>query len=228
MEEVFHDLSGVSVLDTAPGPIVSVTGDYYTRVVPFANNDVFREIEGLGATVLPPPTFSDSVKLGTLRDVTWGLTNGFSFETARKSFMYGLLAMSELKVKGSPAMKSAFREPLDLMGRNMWKSATQHAHTKLPPGITAPIVTALNHLDQGADGLLNLITLNCSYGTVVTAVLLRELRKRPGTPMLTLVYDGLKKTNEKTRLEAFMEQVKDHFTYRTAPTRSKRISASSV
>jgi hypothetical protein len=27
--------------------------------------------------------------------------------------------------------------------------------------------------------------------------------------MLTLVYDGLKKTNERTRLEAFMEQVWD-------------------
>jgi len=29
--------------------------------------------------------------------------------------------------------------------------------------------------------------------------------------MLTLVYDGLKKTNERTRVEAFMEQVSDHF-----------------
>ncbi len=228
LEEVFHDLSTVPVLDTEPGPIVSVTGDYYTRVVPFANNEVYREIERLGATVLPPPTFSDSVKLGTLRDVTWGFSSGFSFETARKSFLYGLLAISELKVKGSPSMKKAFREPLDLMGRNMWRSATLHAHTKLPSGITAPIVTALHHVDQGADGLLNLITLNCSYGTVVTAALLRELRKRPGTPMLTLVYDGLKKTNEKTRLEAFMEQVKDHFAYRSVSSRTQRSSVNSV
>ncbi len=228
MEEVFHDLSKVSVLDSEPRPIVSVTGDYYTRVVPFANNDVYREIEKLGATVLPPPTFSDSVKLGTLRDVTWGFANGLTFETARKSFLYGLLAISELKVKGSPSMKRAFHEPLDLMGRNMWKTASQHTHTKLPAGITAPIVTALHHLDQGADGLLNLITLNCSYGTVVTAALLRELKRRPGTPMLTLVYDGLKKTNEKTRLEAFMEQVKDHFAHRHTPTRAHRLSASSM
>ncbi|MDQ7782650.1 MAG: acyl-CoA dehydratase activase [Desulfomonilaceae bacterium] len=228
MEEVFHDLANVPVIDAEPGPIVSVTGDYYTRVVPFANNDVYREIEKLGATVLPPPTFSDCVKLGALRDVTWGLTNGLSFETARKSFLYGLLAIAEFRVKGSPSIKRAFREPLDLMGRNMWKSAAEHAHTKLPAGITAPIVTALDHIDQGADGLLNLITLNCSYGTVVTAALLRELRKRPGTPMLTLVYDGLKKTNEKTRLEAFMEQVRDHFAFRRGSSPSRRFSVGSA
>ncbi|MFH1114230.1 MAG: acyl-CoA dehydratase activase [Pseudomonadota bacterium] len=228
MEEVFHALAAVSVRETGPGPIVSVTGDYYTRVVPFANNDVYREIERLGATVLPPPTFSDSVKLETLRDVTWGFANGLTFETARKSFLYGLLAISELKVKGSPSMKRAFPEPLDLMGRNMWKTASEHAHTKLPAGITAPIVTALHHLDQGADGLLNLISLNCSYGTVVTAALLRELRTRPGTPMLTLVYDGLKKTNEKTRLEAFMEQVNDHFAHRRSLEGPHRLSVNSM
>ncbi len=55
------------------------------------------------------------------------------------------------------------------------------------------------------------MTLNCSFGTVVTAALSRALRQGHDTPMLTLIYDGLKKTNEKTRLEAFMEQVWDHF-----------------
>jgi hypothetical protein len=54
------------------------------------------------------------------------------------------------------------------------------------------------------------MTLNCSYGTVVTAALMRALKARPEIPMLTLVYDGLKKTNEKTRIEAFMEQAHDH------------------
>ena len=82
---------------------------------------------------------------------------------------------------------------------------------RFPPGIAAPLATALSYIDRGANGVLNLITLNCSYGTVVTAALLRALKELPELPLLTLVYDGLKKTNEKTRLEAFMEQVRDHF-----------------
>jgi predicted CoA-substrate-specific enzyme activase len=214
LEDALHDLYNVSIVDTSPRPVVAVTGDYYTRVVPFANNDVYREIEDLGATVLPPPTFSDCLKLATLRDATWTFWNGSSRKAASKSLLYGLLAVSEFKLKGSRSMKRAFQEPLDILGRNMWKTASQHIHTKLPSGITAPIVTALHQVDQGADGLLNLMTLNCSYGTVVTASLSRALRDRPGIPMLTLIYDGLKKTNEKTRLEAFMDQVKDNFACR--------------
>ena len=96
------------------------------------------------------------------------------------------------------------------MGVGMWKTASNYADTKLPAGITAPIATTLKDLDAGADGVLNLMTLNCSYGTVVTAALIRALKARPEIPMLTLVYDGLKKTNEKTRIEAFMEQAHEH------------------
>lgn len=222
MEEVLHELHRVPMEQNEPRPAVSVTGDYYTRVVPFANNDVYREIEDLGGTIWSPPTFSDSLKMGTLRDLMWNVLNGRSSEAWRKGLLYMLLAVSELRVKGSPMMRRTLREPLDLLGRTMWKTASKHAQTRLPAGITAPIATALHHLDQGADGVLNLITLNCSYGTVVTAALSRALKQQDGIPMLTLIYDGLKKTNERTRLEAFMEQAWDHFKWSPERGRSRR------
>jgi hypothetical protein len=93
----------------------------------------------------------------------------------------------------------------------MKKTISPHMDPRYPPGIAAPFATALSYIDQGADGILNLIALNCSYGTVVTAALARAMKSRPGVPMLTLAYDGLKKTNETTRVEAFMEQVKEHW-----------------
>jgi hypothetical protein len=211
MEEVLHDLHAITVEDADPRPVVAVTGDYYTRIVPYANNDVYMEIEALGGTLWSPPTFSDSYKLGTLRDFIWSVLNGRSRSAAEHGIFYTLMTISEFKVKSLPGARRVLNCSTDLLGINMWKQASRHAHSRLPAGITAPLATALNYLDQGADGVLNLMTLNCSYGTVVTAALLRALKKRPGTPLLTLVYDGLKKTNEKTRLEAFMEQVQDRF-----------------
>jgi hypothetical protein len=121
------------------------------------------------------------------------------------------VVLSELRIKGSPSARRSPGGPLDPLGRRMRRSAATHMDSRFPPGIAAPLATALSYIDRGADGVLNLITLNCSYGTVVTAALLRALKERPEVPLLTLVYDGLKKTNEKTRLEAFMEQVRDHF-----------------
>jgi predicted nucleotide-binding protein (sugar kinase/HSP70/actin superfamily) len=211
MDEVLHDLYAVPLEDSAPRPVVAVTGDYYTRIVPYANNDVYMEIEALGGTLWSSPTFSDSFKLGTLRDFVWSVLSGRSRSAAEHGIFYTLMTISEYKIKGLPGVRKVLNQSTDLLGLDMWKKATRHAHSRLPAGITAPLATTLNYLDQGADGVLNLMTLNCMYGTVVTAALLRALKKRPRTPLLTLVFDGLKKTNEKTRLEAFMEQVHDRF-----------------
>ncbi|MFH0824462.1 MAG: acyl-CoA dehydratase activase-related protein, partial [Pseudomonadota bacterium] len=211
MEEALHELVKFSAQEVAPRPMIAVTGDYYTRVIPFANNGVYDEVEALGGTLLFPPTFSDCFKLGTLKDFVWNLRRGRPAATARHGAFYSLMALLEFRMKASNLARKAFEGRLDVMGLEMWKTASSQTPTRLPSGITAPVATALRDIDGGADGLLNLMTLNCSYGTVVTAVLLRALRNHPEVPMLTLVYDGLKKTNEKTRVEAFMEQVHDRF-----------------
>jgi predicted nucleotide-binding protein (sugar kinase/HSP70/actin superfamily) len=222
IEEVVHDLLAIPLRDEAPRPIIAVTGDYYTRVVAYANNDVYKEIESLGGTVWPPPTFSDSLKMATLRDLTWNVLNFRSREAAQKGLFYALLALGELRVKGTASLRRLFNDPLDLLGRRIWKTASQCAETRLPSGITAPIATVIHQVAAGADGVLNLMTLNCSYGTVVTAALVCALKKSQRVPMLTLVYDGLKKTNERTRIEAFMEQVHDHFNM-AQQTRQRRL-----
>jgi hypothetical protein len=149
-----------------------------------------------------------------MREFVWRLRAGHFREAASDGLLYLLLVISEFKVKGGATARRVFNAPLDSLGLRAWKSAARHANSRLPAGINAPLATALQQLDMGADGVLNLITLNCLYGTVVTAALSRALKERPGIPLLTLVYDGLKKTNEKTRLEAFMEQVKDNFARR--------------
>jgi len=211
MDEALHDLHQVPRHEIGPTPVVAVTGDYYTRVVPFANNQVYNEVETLGATIWPPPTLSDSFKMSVLRDLMWNLRTGHSLAAAGHTIFHMLMAASEFRVKGWFRTRKATKDSSDLLGLGMWKTASRHMDTRLPAGITAPIATAVRQLDSGVDGILNLMTLNCLFATVVTASLSRALKARPGVSMLTLIYDGLKKTNEKTRVEAFMEQVWDHF-----------------
>lgn len=210
MEEALEGLYAIPV-EKSPRPVVAVTGDYYTRVVSFANNDVYHEIERLGGLMWTPPTFSDSYKLGTLQEVVWGLMGRRARDAIRFGALYAFMVLSEYKVKGGRTARRVPGGRCDFLGARQWSAAARRADVRLPAGITAPLTTALEQVELGADGVLNLITLNCSYGTVVTAALTRELKSSSDVPMLTLVYDGLKKTNEKTRLEAFMEQVHDRF-----------------
>jgi len=211
MEEVVHALCSLPVEEGPPRPAVAVTGDYYTRVVPYANNEVYREVEELGAILWAPPMFTDCLKIATLRDTIWSALNGRIGAAVQGGLLCALLGISEFKVKGPLPVRRALDSPSDFVGRAIWKTSCRYAHSRLPSGITAPLATIAQDIAHGADGVLNLMTLNCSYGTVVTAALSRTAREHAGIPFLTLVYDGLKKTNEKTRLEAFMEQVWDRF-----------------
>ena len=215
IDEVLHDLYQVSVTENGQRPRIAVTGDYYTRVVPFANNQVYDQVESLGATIWPPPTLSDSFKMSVLRDIHWNL-GSHSLRAAENAILYTLMAASEFRVKGARQARKAIKtSPSNYFGFNIWKNASRYIDTRLPAGITAPIATTIDQLDSGADGVLNLMTLNCLFATVVTATLSRALKEHPEIPMLTLIYDGLKKTNEKTRVEAFMDQVWDHFYIRS-------------
>jgi predicted CoA-substrate-specific enzyme activase len=216
MEEALHELYLVPTDETVSRPVVSVTGDYYTRVVPFANNDVYGSVENLGGLLWAPPSFADSFKIGAMKDLVWNLLNRRSREAAHSTLLYLFMLISEFKVKRGPGARRVYNSPMDLLGLNMWKAAARHTDIRLPGGITAPIATTMRDLEMGANGVLNLITLNCAYGTVVTVALTRALKEGPGVPMLTLIYEGLKKTNETSRVEAFMDQVHNHFRRKTA------------
>lgn len=209
LDEVIHDLHLVSI-DSQTKPVIAVTGDYYTRVVAYANNNVYLRVEELGGRIWTPPTFSDCFKFGTLRDFAWSAMNFQSRAAAGHFVFYCALLFKEFRIRGIDSARNMLNSSTDILGIGHWERASRYADTRLPAGITAPIATTLEQVEMGADGVLNLMTLNCSFGTVVTAALFWALKKK-AVPMLTLVYEGQKQTNERTRLEAFMDQVHDRF-----------------
>ena len=48
LEEALQALYALPTDELGPKPEIAVTGDYYTRVVPYANNQVYEEVEALG------------------------------------------------------------------------------------------------------------------------------------------------------------------------------------
>ena len=83
IDEALHLLHSVRIEEKAPRPVIAVTGDYYTRAVPYANNDVLDQLESLGAILWPQVTFSDYFKLQALRDSVWRMKNGQALSGAR-------------------------------------------------------------------------------------------------------------------------------------------------
>ena len=75
--------------------------------------------------------------MSVLRDSVWSVLNHNALAAARSGVLYLLMAMSELKLKRSVAVRRAIDAPLDISGFHLWKTVSDHTETRLPAGITA-------------------------------------------------------------------------------------------
>lgn len=97
------------------------------------------------------------------------------------------------------------------------KAAAPYVTDAIDPVVTVNLSKAEKYAATGCSGIANLIVLNCLYGTLCTAIYKKVQRLNNGVPMLTIIYEGLKPTNEQTRIEAFVHQAKlYHERYRAA------------
>jgi hypothetical protein len=78
----------------------------------------------------------------------------------------------------------------------------------------------------GADGIIHAICLNCMLGTAAAA-LLGRIRRDYGVPVVSLVYGAGETPALRTKLEAFVHQVREHHRDRktAAPPADERPSS---
>ncbi len=69
---------------------------------------------------------------------------------------------------------------------------------------------AIDFIDKGVSGIVNAMPFTCMPGTISSAIM-KMLQKKYDIPIINIAYDGQGSTNVKTRLEAFMYQVKEQF-----------------
>ncbi len=71
---------------------------------------------------------------------------------------------------------------------------------------------AVEYLERGVSGLVNVIPFACMPGNVQAAIL-KRVREETGErlPILTVPCDGQKSMGVRMRLEAFVEQVKEYY-----------------
>jgi hypothetical protein len=80
---------------------------------------------------------------------------------------------------------------------------------RLPAGLTGSVAAILEQMRAGADGIVSAITFHCNYGLAIGSTMSMIGRDHPDVPMITLIFEGLKPTHNRLRLEAFMESVHD-------------------
>ncbi len=187
---------------------IGITGDYYTRVCDYANGDIFRDIERLGGVIMLPPTLTDFVKYDAHHLPMASFLHRKPADMFKRLVLRLAVNSREKKVREFFGNELQYDIPLNYA--ESIKLFDRFIHPKQPPGLTGSVAAILEQLNAGANGILNIITFHCSYGLVLASTLETIKKEYPKIPNLTLIFEGLSATHNRTRLEAFMERVKEN------------------
>jgi len=191
-----------------PRPVVGVAGDIYTRINPVANHDLFLKLEELGCEVRPSSFFVDEVDFDLGRSLRQKLVGR----------MYGASSVMALLYLRKEVEKMKVRKTLERAGP-IGKDPTYSDIVKFSSPYVGPdnnqflflnIAKMVAFARQGVDGVINAICFNCMLGAVA-ATIASKIREDYGQiPIPTFTYTGSELAAERTKLEAFVYQVKQY------------------
>jgi predicted CoA-substrate-specific enzyme activase len=185
-------------------PIIGIVGEFYTCMNPWANNDIIREFEALGAEARLGPTTTDYL---VYFNEVYPETH-FSRGKYLSALYYYLRRFPFMHWKGK--IEGMIGDGLEdcriLRVDDLVTLAAPYVSDDIDPVVTVNVAKAEDYAIRGCSGIANLIILNCLFGTLSTAIYRGIQREHNRIPVLNMIYDGLQQTNAKTRIEAFIHQ----------------------
>jgi predicted CoA-substrate-specific enzyme activase len=188
-----------------PRPRIGIAGDIYTRQNPVANHGLFHKLEKMGCEVWPPPLFVDEIQF----EIRKSISDDFKTKKYRDLVTTGLLNLKKeyetwkIKKKLKGAMDRFSEPPF----KTVLELASPYIHPENNRILLLNIAKMAEFAQRGADGVINVICLNCMLGTVSEAISAQIKRDYGKIPIPTLVYSGTDSPSEYTKLEAFVYQV---------------------
>lgn len=204
LKEAREAFEAISYAQDAGRPLVGIVGEIYIRSNPFANENLIRQLERLGASVWMPPIsewllYINCVsKRHALRDGKWknylrtSLKEWFQRRDERKmeEIFHGLVR--NLK-------EPTIEETMQL--------AAPYVHPSFEGETILSMGKAKDFYRKGVSGIVSVGPFTCMPGTIVTALLKRFREEHDGIPVLNLFFDGQGEASTQNRLEAFLHQV---------------------
>ena len=187
-----------------PRPLIGVIGETYVRCNEFANNFLARNIERLGGEAFIPP-FSEWINY-----IAHCRRESCLFEKDYKGFLGEFISDIVQRYdayKLTQVFKGRIRHFLkDASIKELIKKGKPYIDDSYKGDPVLSMGKVIEYVEEGFDGIVNVIPFHCMPGTVVNGLLERFQRDYYGMPCLKLSFDGQEQTNEETRLEAFMHQ----------------------
>jgi len=201
-------MAAIPVQRSEPRPIIGVVGEIYVRSNEFANNFLVRTIEELGGQVLMPPLQE------WINYIAFGRRELYWLKGRVWSFIREWVAEFVARWEENRAAR-IFEKSISVMSREstiaeVLKCASPYLHPSIKGEAILSMGRAVEYAHHGLNGVINVAPFGCMPGAVVDSLLERFHRDHGGIPVLKLAFDGQEASSDRTRLEAFVAQTRQH------------------
>jgi predicted CoA-substrate-specific enzyme activase len=187
-------------------PAIGIVGEFYTVLNSWANQDLIRTLEKLGAEVrIHGLTVTNCFTLFSQHYHARNRLKESRLSAALYYFLRNRWLMSSVN-RTERCMPDELRAFGNLDVRTILDEAAPFIYYDIDPILATFTTRVRQFAASGISGICNLFVLNCMLGNVTVSIFKKALRDHKNLPLLHAVYDGQKETNMLTRIEAFMHQ----------------------
>lgn len=189
---------------------IGVTGDGFTRVHKYGMDSIFNKVEAMGGQILLPPSWNDFINFGSFKRSDTLSKEQRHIEAIINKVISGGLDFFKSEVQLiAESYSHYFKEPTI---QEIIKYSKDYINCEINPVIPSMFIgkTVDFVINDKVDGIINAYGFNCCLGKITTSCINKFRYDNDEVPMFTFIDDGLKQTNTLTRVEAYMEQVKQY------------------
>jgi predicted CoA-substrate-specific enzyme activase len=213
MESIARDFTAVKLNGNVRKPRIGIVGEIYVRSHPFANSSIIARLEELGAVC----------DLASLAEWIY-YTNFTRSRSARRAGQYGDWFTNVFQDYIQRRIEKALAEPLEkMLGKSgldnqlslsegpidhVIELAAPYLHHSFEGEAILSVGKTVEYHHQGFGGVVNTMPFSCMPSTVVSTQTRRISADCDNMPILNLSFDGQEDSTLTTRLEAFVEQIR--------------------
>lgn len=207
LEEALAAFEKIEVKDRGQKPIVGIIGEIYIRSNRFGNGNAVGVIEELGGEVW----------MSTSQEWIMFVNYGLKVDSLRKkdykgfieAFFKGMVQKSDMK-KMSRLFEGKIANLHEPTTKKLLGLSAPYLHESFETEAILSVGKSVDFSKNGVSGIINLMPFTCMPGNITAALLKKVREDNHNFPNISLVYDGTEDMNMKTRMEAFMHQVKEY------------------
>ena len=206
LRDIYDDFSGIETVDRAR-PVIGIVGEIFIRSNRFSNEDVVRQIERLGGEAWVAPISEWILYVNNTNKVS--AAENRAWKALLKAYVTGWVQhRDERRLLGgfNGNLRSLHEPSIAQTLRN----AAPYIHHSFEGEAVLSVGKAIDYINRGVSGIVNVMPFACMPGTIATAVLKRVREDHHNIPLLSIAYEGQGDTQTLTRLEAFMHQARSY------------------